>query len=230
VFKQASLGPGIKVEGENNLHTRFWYYLTMCCPLIFEKYVVVLHPYWINYEVKKLIKAGSIIPNDLKKKYEFESLNWVDFFQNYGKKFDFDTALLKQEEIRKELLNPQWPEYVWFPAEGDLENKNLIAVRNAIKDTYGDVEVNYYYCLLKTRDIESEIIYKGKLSQLEQLWAKDDIRDNPTAIFPNSKEWCVVTDYDLPYTYIGGSNELIQKLLESKNLDIFSIEPRFAGL
>jgi hypothetical protein len=230
ISRQASLGPNIKVDGKNNLNTEFWYLLTMCCPLIFEKYAIILHPFWINYKVQELSNNDENIPFDAIKNHEFESLKWKDFFQRYDRKFDLETASIEKEEIRKQLVKHTWPQYLWFPGEGDLESETLIKVRDTIINVYDDVAVNNYYCLLKTTNWESDIIYKGKISELEKLWTKDDIRDNPTAIFPNSKEWCIVSDYDLPFTYIGGSSVLIGELLNLKNVDLFPITPKFNEL
>ena len=92
---------------------------------------------------------------------------------------------------------------------------------------YGDTLANYYYCLLKTDKCDDEIVYRGYLSEFDELKNKDDIRDNPTAIYPDNKEWCIVTDYDLPYTYIGGTKEFIDNITSNNDFEIFKIEPRF---
>lgn len=228
ISRQASLGPNVEIEEKYTLKDRFWYLLTVCCPLIFEKYAIVLHPFWINNKIKELTETGLEVNEEIKKQYDFKSLSWTDFFSLYNKPFDLNTASLMMEEIRTELLNEKWPEYVWFPAEGDVESIQLTRLRDVIKEIYGDLEVYNYYCLLKTSHWETEIIYKCKLSEIEELWKKDDIRDNPTAIFPDSNEWCVMTDFDLDITYIGGSEKLVKKLVELKEVDIFPIEPKFA--
>ncbi|QEL03443.1 hypothetical protein FKG96_22295 [Olivibacter sp. LS-1] len=54
IAKQASLGPNISVEGKQTERNSFWYLLNICCPLIFERYAIVLHPFWINRNLKKL--------------------------------------------------------------------------------------------------------------------------------------------------------------------------------
>ena len=228
ISRQASLGPNVEVNGKYTIEDKFWYCLTLCCPLIFEKYAVVLHPFWINDIVKKRIEAGLLVNENSIEKYDFKSLNWTKFFFAYGKNFDLNTASNIAEEIRVQLLKEKWPEYVWFPAEGDIENEQLIGIRNVIEELHGNSDANYYYCLLKTTAFENEIIYKGKLSELEDLWVNVDVRDNPTAMFPDSKDWCVVTDFDLDITFVGGSARLIEKLVQLKELDIFSIEPKFA--
>ncbi|MFC0320741.1 hypothetical protein [Olivibacter oleidegradans] len=55
IAKQASLGPNISVEGKQTERNSFWYLLTVCCPLIFERYAIVLHPFWTSRNFKKSV-------------------------------------------------------------------------------------------------------------------------------------------------------------------------------
>lgn len=228
ISRQASLGPNIEVDGVYADENYFWYLLTVCCPLIFESYAIVLHPYWINWKVKILADQGITTKDEEKSNSDYKIIRWKEFFKNYDKEFDLKTAHQTSESILDKIKGKNWPNYLWYPATGDSEDEQLIEIRNNLINIYGDIEVNFYYCLLKTHDwFGNEIIYQGKLSELEQLWEKEDIRDNPTAIYPDSKEWCIVTDYDLQFTYVGGSNAFITEITKLKELDIYPIEPMF---
>ncbi|OKS87366.1 hypothetical protein [Mucilaginibacter polytrichastri] len=198
ISRQASLGPNVEVDRKDDysINDRFWDLLTVCCPLIFERYMIILHPFWINFEIKKLKESGVEITKEVEdqNRMYFKSLTWPNFFHLYNKEFDLKTAVSITEEIRLEIIKEKkkWPEYIWFPSEGDLDNTQITKIRDSIIEIHGDVEVNYYYCFLKTSDWNEDHIYKGLLSELEELWAKNEIKDNPTAIFPDSKEWCIV--------------------------------------
>lgn len=227
IKRQASLGPNVSVDGEQTDDNSFWYLLTVCCPLIFESYAIILHPFWINWKVKELVESGFIYTEEQTYKRDFQRVSWREFFKIFDRDFDFDTANLTQSELKEEISKKEWPVYIWYPAEGDCETLELKFVIKTLVDLYGNQPVNYYYCLLKTESWDKEIIYNGSLTEFDQLKTMDDVRDNPTAIYPDDQSWCIVTDYDLPFTYIGGSKELIHRIIQTNDFDIYEIEPKF---
>ncbi|ATP57614.1 hypothetical protein CPT03_14590 [Pedobacter ginsengisoli] len=226
IATHASLGDHVALDNEIEYAPNeiLWYYLTLLCPLIFERYAIVFHPFWIKTE--KCLSQDSLQQNE--KQFDYKAITWPNFFKLYGEHFDLQSAIEAQERIRLLLLkDQQWPSNISFPADGDLENTQVQRIRDVILNLYGDIEVNYYYCLLKTSDwFGNEIIYRGRLSELEVLWNRDDILDNPTAIYPDTKEWCIVTNYDAEFTYIGGSQELLGKLASLEGCDVYQIEPK----
>lgn len=219
---QVDLDDGIEYAPNERLQ----YLLTLFCPLIFESYAIVFHPFWIKTE--KYLSHNHLQPNN--KEFDYKAISWPNFFKLYEEQFDLSSAVTVQERISLLLLkDQQWPEHISFPAEGDMDNIQLQRIRDVILSLYGDIEVNYYYCLLKSTDWSNEIIYIGKLSALEELWDQDDIRDNPSAIYPDTKEWCIVTNYDADITYIGGPQELLDKLTSLEGCDVYQIEPKLSN-
>lgn len=219
---QVDLDDGIEFTEDEQL----WYLLTLFVPMIFESYAVVLHPYWIMKD-HNIPQSDNTLQPETDRLYE--PTTWTDFFKRYNKEFNLRSSLDTQEEIRCHLLaDGKWPIHTRFPAEGDMEDSQVQQIRDVIQDIYGDIYVNYYYTILKVADRYDgkEILYHAKLSELESLWSRDDIRDNPSAIYPDTKEWCIVTDYDSQITYIGGSEEFISRLTLLKACDIFQLEPK----
>jgi hypothetical protein len=41
----------------------------------------------------------------------------------------------------------------------------------------------------------------------------DRWRDGPNLWWPNDRSWCVSSEIDFPYTYVGGSTKLIAEIL-----------------
>ena len=197
-------------------------------PLIFEKYAIVLHPFGINRKIKLLYESGQEVFEDPLNDPETLSISWTDFFKLYNQEFNFKDSYSIQEEIRKEIKKNSWPPYVWYPAEGNLDKEEFFEIFTKIKNIYNDQLVNYFYCLLKTKSWESDIIYKGLISEFDKLANDDEIKDNPTAVYPDNKEWCIVSDFDLPFTFIGGSAELIDSITNDTKYEIFQIVPKYA--
>lgn len=227
ISRQATLGSNVLVDGELTHENAFWYLLTVCCPLVFDSYAIVLNPFWINWKVKELVDSGLTIKEEQTNKADFKRLTWKEFFKIYDKDFDLNTANQIEIEIEKQIHLNEWPSYLWFPGEGNCETEELTFILNQLADLYGDTLVNYYYCLLKTEKWENEIIYRGHISKFDELTSNANIRENPKAIYPDNKAWCIVTDYDLPFTYLGGTKEFIDRITNCKDFDIFRIEPKF---
>ncbi len=227
ISRQASIGPNVIVEGELTDDNIFWYLLTACCPQIFNCYAIVLSPFWINWKVKELANSGQAISEEQIGDSDFQRLSWRQYFETHGKEFDLSTAYRTKEEIGKQILLDKWPKYLWFPAEGECESEELRFILSHVKELYGDTKVYYHYCYLKTTNCEKDIIFSGNLSGFDELINEQDIYYNPTSIYPENQEWCIVSDYDLPFTYIGGTKELIDRITHNNEFEIFRIEPRF---
>lgn len=225
IKRQASMGPNVEVDGNRTQENSFWYYLTLCCPLIFDSYAIMLHPFWIDLDQKKVADSGAN-HDAINANKSLQPISWSSFFDLFGEKFDISTANEIQDKIRMGLL-PNWPAYIGFPEEGDCGDEQLDFVLQKIKQEHGDEMVNYYYCLLKTTSWNEEKLFRSKLSDIETIRSKDEIRNNPTAILPDNKSWCIVTDYDLQFTFIGGSAKLIQEITDNENFSIYNLLPVF---
>jgi hypothetical protein len=49
-------------------------------------------------------------------------------------------------------------------------------------------------------------------------------QDGPNIWWPDDRTWCVASEIDLPYTYVGGSKELIEEILERPGLEALPSE------
>jgi hypothetical protein len=225
IATHASLGDHVDLEDniEFSPNERFWYHLTLFCPLIFEQYAIVLHPFW-----NRSLKIGKSANDNETEQYDYSPINWHKFFQEHNRELNLKDALTVKDQIASELEIHGRSKSVTFPAEGDVEKSQIQKIRDVLVDEYGNIEVNYYYVILKTQQWETDITYRGRLSELESLWLLDDVRDNPSAIYPDNKEWCIVTNYDCDVTYIGGTKELIKSLTSLDQCDIYEIEPKQA--
>jgi len=229
IVDQLSLGQNLLVDGDrSDLNQTYWRMLSMCCPLIFEKYAIVLHSFAINQKIKELFKAGQEVFEDPLSNPDTHTISWADFFKLYHQEFNFENSYYIQNIIRKEIVKDSWPPYIWYPAEGNLDKEEFSEIFLKIKNLYNDQVVNYFYSLLKTKSWGNDILYKGLLSEFHKLKEEDEIKDNPTAVFPNTKEWCIISDYDLPFTFIGGSGKLIDSITNDTEYEIFQIGPKYA--
>jgi hypothetical protein len=232
--------PGaIKIDATLTDENAFWFLLSSCCPAIFESYAILLHPFKVNWKLKKELDLGLSVQKE-SDSADFDNVTWKDFFTFYNKKFDINNAYKTHNEIAKALsshtkiisLDPVkltgWPPYIYFPDEGNAEYEHLEAIIKDIQVIHGDQVVNYFFFLENTKDWQyGDIMYEGTLSEFEKLKQQDNIDDTPTAIYPITMEWCIVSSIDLPFTYIGGKAALIDKIISNRELEVFKLQQIF---
>ena len=66
------------------------------------------------------------------------------------------------------------------------------------------------------------LLYSGGVSGALALVASE--RQTPNLWWPADRAWCVATEIDLPWTYVGGSAELIDAILADPRLEAMPVE------
>lgn len=228
IERQASLGwkEGNILSTEDNA---FWAMLYNACPLIFESYAIVLHPFGINWESKALVESD-LYEQGLKVYRDdtgMVNLSWKDFLAHYGYPFDLKTAFKYQAELTRKISALGWPVYLWGPSEGTCDEAVLKFIIDQVIKFYGDQVVSYFYIFMLSKKWDTDDFnYTGKLSDFHLLENDDALRCiSPTAIYPDDKRWCVVSDFDSPFTFVGGPKEFIGSIVNQNQYEIFEIVP-----
>lgn len=233
ILPYAELGPGASLDIKINDQNFIWYLQAICCPPIFERYLVILHPFWINRKVKNLTESGNLTEESAIVHDDFERVSYPEFFEAHGEKFELETAIETKEKIaNKEFrIEKEWPKHICYPGEGEPELEDLKLIGKSIIREHGDVVSDFCYDLIRTKELSGNKVLQGKISELESLLNfEPKIVGKPSAIYPSTdKQWCIVSDYDSPLTFVCGSSSLIDNILRDKssNMDIYEIKPKF---
>lgn len=84
-------------------------------------------------------------------------------------------------------------------------------------DGHGDVPPT---CRQRVRGWERNyLLYRGAIGDIGGGRISEHHRDAPEYWFPDDKSWCVATDMDLFWTYVGGSRACIDAVLNSPDLE-----------
>jgi hypothetical protein len=67
--------------------------------------------------------------------------------------------------------------------------------------------------LVRPNPDRSYLLFNGSITQAAG-W-----EDGPNLWWPDDRAWCVASEIDLPYTYVGGSEELIEEILHESALE-----------
>jgi len=209
----------IKVDENLRKSDLINYYLKITIPNIFESYAIIFHSFWINNKIKK--EKLNIDIDDEDDEKDFERINWTDFFKSYNHQFKIENCLEIKEKISSE--NGQFNNEL-YPGEGLCDKEHLISLKSQILEIYGVENIYVYYTFLSTENWKSDKLYFGKITEIEELLNDNELRLTPSLIYSENKNWVLNSDYDLPFSLIGGEKKLIEKLVKENHNEIFEIQ------
>jgi len=199
------------------------YFLRFTIPERFDSYAIALHSFWVNNKISKSeIRELSIGDEDLPEE-DFDRVKWKDFYTFKEKKFDLKNAYKSSKEFHRQFkqMNNEL-----HPGEGLMDREHIESLIEIVLKLYGSQEIELFYTFLATGKCEEDEIYQGKTSELNQLLGDETLRLTPSLIYPKEKNWVVNTDYDLPFSFIGGERKLIEELIYQNIDEIYELEYR----
>lgn len=117
-------------------------------------------------------------------------------------------------------FNKNWPRYLVSPEGGTMDSDSLDQLIELLPN---HESCYFYYHLLKSESYHPRL-FLGKLSEVNQLIQQDDLRGTPTYLWSEDNRWCVCTDYDLDFTIVGGTEELIEEICANETLETLRVE------
>lgn len=196
------------------------YFLNLTQPNIFECYAISLASYWI-YETND-IQEKKINVNQWEGEFpeeDYKRISWRDFYKYKNIEFDFDKAIIDAVEWKRPFGKQMNNEL--YCGEGLMDKEHLISFVKSVISIYGDQEIEAFYVFMATDKYEEDELYSGKISELLHLL---NTSRPPSLIYPKEKNCLINTDYDLPFSTIGGECKLINQLVEINKEEIYKVE------
>jgi hypothetical protein len=132
-------------------------------------------------------------------------------------------AGLSDDWFRAKLEPGCWPRYIFGPDEGLLDQRELLALSEALGE--GDASKRCFYRLPEMAFVGTDrpLLYEGSLAEVSVFATKPSFR-NPEYWWPLNHEWCVCSDYDLAFTIVGGSRAAILRVLDDAALEAIEVQ------
>lgn len=128
------------------------------------------------------------------------------------------------ESLRRAFKNRVWPRYLVGPHEGSLDHATCERLVMLLESFANESECFFYWWFLATEDWNGgDLLYQGQLREILGTFDWDTVRCSPTYWWPVDRSWCVCSHYDLTFTLIAGSNELIATLVNDAVLECVSV-------
>ena len=132
------------------------------------------------------------------------------------------SAGITDDWFRERMASGCWPRYFSGPSDSCFLDAEEIAelVRLVSNNDVGAHFARLPFVPLIGTD--TALLYRGELADVPRL----NIDDSPPEYWwPESKNWCVCSDYDLPFTVVGGPKNLIDRVLSSDLLEAVAVTP-----
>ena len=69
------------------------------------------------------------------------------------------------------------------------------------------------------------LLYAGPVGAVATTTSFDEGRQTPNLWWPADEAWCVASEIDLPWTYIGGSTGMVERLVGDRQIEALAIGP-----
>jgi hypothetical protein len=222
-------------------------FVSHCVPTIYPAYCKVFHPIYEDLSVAdRDIPWNDLKPllsnpkepldrllNDVTLVYggeydtgDLRPMSWRQLAQRYGLEFHPE---LNASSFTRNFPGDSWPRYLIGPDEGTVRLDTLKQIVRAIALVTSDFDLAqpcyFHYDLIATAAVCEDLLFYGKLIDVFDTRALDDVNTTPTNWWPRDKGWFVSTDWDLTFSLIGGPDELIKSLTANAEIDCVEVTP-----
>jgi hypothetical protein len=207
-------------------------------PLQFEAYAKILHRIDARYEnidhpltdreisilkIPPCTKLRSFVER-LRKEDRGPRIRWRDLAQLIGVPFD---AGICHEWFRARMEDPGcWPRFLFGPDDGTLNAEELSALLSVLQPHSGNCEIFFRLSKIAFIATDRPIQFCGTMDDLSAFMASRKPQLTPEYWWPADHSWCVCSDYDLTFTIVAGSKELISGVLDNAILEALRVTPQ----
>jgi hypothetical protein len=204
-------------------------------PAQFEAYAKILHQVDAYYEnIDHSLTATELailkIPPCTKLRSYVESLRntgqgprikWSALAQLLGVPFEPEIC---HEWFRASMAEPGcWPRFLRGPDDGNLNAQELPAVLTVLGPFNGNQDCFFRFARWSAKDVDRELVFRGALEDLAPFLRDKKYQSTPEYWWPINRNWCLCTEYDLKFTIVAGSRDLISAVLNSATLEALEV-------
>lgn len=133
-------------------------------------------------------------------------------------------AGITDEWFRKRLLPGCWPRFILGPGEGCLESEEYEELATIL--SAGALSRDCYFRLAEIPFVATDrpLLFRGTINEVNRI-PTNSSWSAPEYWWPEGREWCVCSDYDFSTTFVGGSQKLIEQILDSEILEAIEVSP-----
>jgi hypothetical protein len=204
-------------------------------PEKFESYAKILHTVEVNYQnidapltereneilnIPKCKELRSFVER-LRVERLSARIRWKTLAQLLGVPFQTEIC---HEWFRATMDEPGcWPRFLVGPSEGYLNAEELPEVVSILSHFTDSQDCFFRFSEIAFIATAKQILFRGGLDELSQFLTEERYQLTPEYWWPSDHSWCLCSDYDLDFTFVGGPKELISTLLNNTTLEVLEV-------
>ncbi len=211
--------------------------LSLLLPPRFEAYVKILHGITANYQhidhphplTEKEIAILQIPPcpemrsfvQTKREKGEGPRIRWKEIASYLGVPFE---PQICHEWFRASMREPRcWPRFLYGPDEGNLDHEELSEIVSILRPFTGQQKCLVRFAEIPLIGTTKPLLFAGVLDEVVECRNENKYQFSPEYMWPSDKSWCLCSDYDFEFSFVGGPQELVSAILNSDTLEAFQI-------
>jgi len=217
-----------------------------CVPPVFEAYLKLLHPVYEDLSVADrelswdqaegaaeaahtdeavgaLLGSSVLVRGRPEGGFPSRRVRWAELAERYGVPL---TPEVSAWCFSRRFPQGSWPRYLVGPEEGNVEPELLQPLLEVLRAHRPAEQVYFRWDVIATTACESDLLYVGELEELLGIASRVEAHGSPTHWWPADRSWCVCTDWDLTFSLLGGSAELIGDVAARWELESVALTPR----
>ena len=206
-------------------------------PRQFEAYAKILHQIDARYEnidnpltereisilkIPACTKLRSFVDR-LRKEGRGPRIRWRELAQVLGVPFGPEIC---HEWFRVNMETSEcWPRFLSGPDDASLSAEELSALLSVLQPFTGNQNCFFRFSEIAFIATDRPIQFSGTLEELCAFLANGKYQSTPEYWWPADHSWCVCSDYDLTFTIVAGTNELVSGILNDPTLEALQVAP-----
>jgi hypothetical protein len=212
-----------------------------CLPSVFPAYCKLFHPIYIDLQIQDhsiswheseeqkhdhvgATSGGALVGESSYDQTKCDRVRWSELANRYGLKFH---AEINEDSFTRSFRGGSWPRFLLGPDEGTLDRETCDALVSALSRQGGTPSCYFYYSGLSiaydSPDGYAPRLYKGSLTDVPCLELE---AASPEYWWPEDRQWCIHTDWDLSFTLVGGSGAIVDTIANDPLLETLPVGPR----
>ena len=215
-------------------------FVSQLMPIRFEAYAKILHGIEASYRniddahplTEREISVLKIPPctklrsfvETLREEGGSPSIRWRILAQLLGVPFEPEIC---HEWFRASMEEPIcWPRFLSGPDDGNLNAEEFREVLSLLRVFSGSQDCLFRFSEWGIGKTNKPLTLRGALDELAPFLAEKSYQFTPEYWWPTDRSWCVCSEFDLKFTVVGGSRDLISAALNNATLEALQVTPQ----
>ncbi|RNA69977.1 hypothetical protein EBO34_08610 [Alteribacter keqinensis] len=187
-------------------------------PPVYEGYLKIMQPIHKDKYITDETSLYKDCDPDKISLHHGEKMTYKEAAEKYSLVYNKEISM---GTFLRQFEDDSLPRYLIFPQDGSLEKDIVKKLLDALHP-HTKTTCYFYYDLLSLPG--EEMIFRGNLHDVLTLCREDNAGASPKYWWPADRSWVIYTDYDLEYSFIGASKEVIKELSSLSDLETFEVE------